>query len=110
MVKQKIEFITSNKKDLISLENLLARTLPQLGFERKGPYPVEIRVPRRDCSADFYIDSKGNELIYSYDLKKEGVYLACIDAPKIKADIYSSICELVNTSFPDLFKRRRVGA
>ena len=109
MAKQKIEFITDNRKELISLESLLAKTLPKLGFERKGSYPILARIPLKDSSTDFYIDSKGNEVIYNYRLERGGIYSALIDATKAGAGVYSSIFELVSTSFPNLVKRK-VGA
>ena len=109
MVEQKIKFITGNRKDLVSLETLLSKTLPNLGFKRKGPYGGIGNKRPIDFSTDFYIDNKGNEVIYNYRLEKKGVYSALIDATKARSDTYSSLIELISTSFPELFKRK-VGA
>ena len=109
MVEQKIKFFTGNRKELVNLESLFSKTLPQLGFERKGPYEFIGNKRPVDVHADYYMNGRGDEIVYSFRLEKKGVYSALIDATKAGAGIYSSIFELVSTSFPNLVKRK-VGA
>lgn len=114
MANQTIEFITTNKKELVDLGTLLDKLLPASDVAKafskaQGPtYGFSCKSSEVDWHKYLFITREKREVFYEYVLRK-GLYHATLNFNNLPQPAYSAIKSTIEEGFPKLF-RQEVGA